>query len=44
MAAERRKHPGDDLISSLVDVEVDGDRLTDAEVAAFFHVARRGRQ
>jgi cytochrome P450 len=36
LAAERRKHPGDDLISSLVDVEVDGDRLTDAEVAAFF--------
>jgi cytochrome P450 len=35
-AAERRKHPGDDLISSLVQAEVDGDRLTDSEVAAFF--------
>ncbi|OBG21895.1 cytochrome P450 [Mycobacterium sp. 852002-51057_SCH5723018] len=36
LAAERREHPGDDLISSLVHAEVDGDRLTDAEVAAFF--------
>jgi cytochrome P450 len=36
LAAERRKHPGDDLISSLVNAEVDGDRLTDADVAAFF--------
>jgi cytochrome P450 len=36
LAAERREHPGDDLISALVHAEVDGDRLTDAEVAAFF--------
>jgi cytochrome P450 len=36
LAAERRQNPGDDLISSLVHAEVDGDRLTDAEVAAFF--------
>ena len=36
LAADRRKNPGDDLISSLVHAEVDGDRLTDAEVAAFF--------
>jgi cytochrome P450 len=36
LAAERRDNPGDDLISSLVLAEVDGDRLTDAEVAAFF--------
>jgi cytochrome P450 len=36
LAADRRENPGDDLISSLVHVEVDGDRLTDAEVAAFF--------
>jgi cytochrome P450 len=36
LAAERREHPGDDLISSLVHAEVDGDRLEDAEVAAFF--------
>ncbi|HEY0226549.1 MAG TPA: cytochrome P450 [Mycobacterium sp.] len=36
LAAQRRKNPGEDLISSLVHAEVDGDRLTDAEVAAFF--------
>ncbi len=36
LAADRREHPGDDLISSLVQAEVDGDRLTDAEIAAFF--------
>jgi cytochrome P450 len=36
LAAERREHPGDDLISSLVNAEVDGDRLTDADIAAFF--------
>ena len=36
LAAERREHPGDDLISSLVNAEVDGDRLADADVAAFF--------
>ncbi|QRY45036.1 cytochrome P450 [Mycolicibacterium boenickei] len=36
LAAERRENPGNDLISALVHAEVDGDRLTDAEVAAFF--------
>jgi cytochrome P450 len=36
LAAERREHPGDDLISGLVNAEVDGDRLSDADVAAFF--------
>ncbi|HTQ20152.1 cytochrome P450 [Mycobacterium sp.] len=36
LAAHRREHPGDDLFSSLVNAEVDGDRLTDADVAAFF--------
>lgn len=36
LAAERRERPGDDLFSSLVNAEVDGDRLTDAEVAAYF--------
>ena len=36
LAADRRAHPGDDLITALVHAEVDGDRLTDAEVAAFF--------
>ncbi|HXY65389.1 MAG TPA: cytochrome P450 [Mycobacterium sp.] len=36
LAAERREHPGDDLFSSLVNAEVDGDRLADTDVAAFF--------
>ena len=36
LAAQRREKPGDDLFSSLVTAEVDGDRLSDAEVAAFF--------
>ena len=36
LVAERREHPGDDLFSGLVNAEVDGDRLSDAEVAAFF--------
>ena len=36
LAADRRRNPGDDLISALVHAEVDGDQLTDAEVAAFF--------
>jgi cytochrome P450 len=36
LAAERREHPGDDLFSSLVNAEVDGDRLADTDIAAFF--------
>ena len=36
LATERRARPGDDLFSSLVTAEVDGDRLTDAEIAAYF--------
>jgi cytochrome P450 len=36
LAAERREHPGDDLFSSLVTAEVDGDQLADADIAAFF--------
>ena len=36
LAAERRERPGDDLFSSLVNAEVDGDRLSDADVSAFF--------
>jgi cytochrome P450 len=36
LAAERREHPGDDLFTSLVTAEVDGDKLADADVAAFF--------
>ena len=29
-------HPGDDLMTALVQAEVDGERLTHAEIAAFF--------
>jgi len=36
LAAERRERAGDDLFSALVNAEVDGDRLADADVAAFF--------
>jgi cytochrome P450 len=36
LAAERRERPGDDLFSGLVNAEVDGDRLSDADVSAFF--------
>ncbi|MDQ2629159.1 MAG: cytochrome P450 [Actinomycetota bacterium] len=36
LAAQRREQPGDDLFSSLVNAEVDGDRLTDAEISAYF--------
>ena len=33
--ARRRKHPGDDLISALCEAEIDGERLTDAEIIGF---------
>lgn len=33
--AERRTHPRDDLLTKLVEAEVDGERLTGAEVANF---------
>jgi cytochrome P450 len=36
LAAHREKHPGDDLMTALVEAEVDGDHLTHAEIAAFF--------
>ncbi len=36
MAEERREHPADDLMTALVQAEVDGDRLTDEEIGAFF--------
>lgn len=34
--AEKRKSPGDDLITSLMNTEVDGERLTDQEIISFF--------
>jgi cytochrome P450 len=36
LAAERRKHPTDDLTSQLLNAEVDGETLTDQELASFF--------
>ncbi len=35
MVAERRRHPTEDLVSALLDAEIDGDRLSDDEVIAF---------
>jgi cytochrome P450 len=36
LAAHRERNPGDDLMTALVQADVDGDRLTHAEIAAFF--------
>jgi len=36
LAEERRSSPGDDLCTSLVLAEVDGERLTSEEIASFF--------
>jgi cytochrome P450 len=36
LAEARRSAPADDLITALVQAEVDGERLTDAEIGAFF--------
>jgi len=36
LAAQRERHPGDDLMTALVQAEVDGERLTHAEIGAFF--------
>ena len=36
LAARRRSAPRDDLMTNLVQAEIDGERLTDAEIAAFF--------
>jgi cytochrome P450 len=35
LCAERRKEPADDLITDLVQADVEGERLTDAEISAF---------
>ncbi len=36
--AERREHPGEDLISSLATVEVEGERLRDEEIFSFLRL------
>jgi cytochrome P450 len=36
LAEERRRNPGDDLTSQLLNAEVDGETLTDQELASFF--------
>ena len=36
LAAFREREPGDDLMTALVQAEIDGERLTHAEIAAFF--------
>ena len=36
LAEDRRTNPGDDLTTALVLAEVDGERLTSAEIASFF--------
>ncbi|MEA2315423.1 MAG: hypothetical protein QOI03_2115 [Solirubrobacteraceae bacterium] len=36
LAAHRERNPADDLMTALVQAEVDGERLTHAEIAAFF--------
>jgi cytochrome P450 len=36
LAAEREKQPRDDLMTALVQAEIDGERLTHPEIAAFF--------
>ncbi len=36
LARERRKDPGNDLISALAQAEVDGEQLTDHEIGSFF--------
>lgn len=38
LAEERRVHPSDDLMTALVEAEIDGERLTTAEIAAFFNL------
>jgi cytochrome P450 len=36
LAEERERNPGDDLMTALVQAELEGDRLTRPEIAAFF--------
>jgi cytochrome P450 len=36
LAAEKRRHPADDLVTRLLNTEVDGERLTESEFQNFF--------
>ncbi len=36
VAAHKRRHPGEDLTSALVTAELDGEKLSDQELASFF--------
>src|SRR5947208_3649270 len=36
MCAERRAHPRDDLMTVLLEADVDGDKLSDMQLSAFF--------
>jgi cholest-4-en-3-one 26-monooxygenase len=38
LATEKRKNPGDDIISTLLQAEVEGNRLTDTEFNLFFQL------
>jgi cytochrome P450 len=38
LIAERRAHPGDDLVSHLIDAEVDGDRLDPGAILGFCYL------
>ncbi len=38
LAEQRRRHPTDDLMTSLIEAEIDGERLTDGEIANFFRL------
>ena len=44
LAKFRRANPGDDLMTSIVNAEVDGHRLTDEEIGAFLILLVVGRQ
>jgi cytochrome P450 len=44
MIAHRRAHPGDDLLTRLMEAEVDGQRLTHQEILSFFQLLVIGGQ
>lgn len=38
LGEQRRREPGDDLVTKLINAEIDGERLTDSEFANFFRL------